>query len=146
MAGALRASPTSLTKLFSLIRGALPGPIAAKPTASAVGTGEARRSAAAERALKLAAAQASSEALREARRAVLLLAGLGLLCRASALGPHDTRKSWLFGLLGTHGDGLLEVLWTAMDRVRADSSEFWEVRDGDGGGSRRKGGRADGDG
>ena len=42
MAGALRALPTSLTKLFSLLRGALPGPIAAKPTASAVGTGEAR--------------------------------------------------------------------------------------------------------
>ena len=109
MAGALRASPTSLTKLFSLIRGALPGPIAAKPTASAVGTGEARRSAAAERALKLAAAQASSEALREARRAVV--AGLGLLCRASAFGPHDRRKSWLFGLLGVHGDGLLEVFY-----------------------------------
>ena len=75
MAGALRASPTSLTKLFSLMRGALPGPIAAKPTASAVGTGEARGGAAAERAGWLAAAPASSKALREARRAVL--AGLG---------------------------------------------------------------------
>ena len=109
MAGALRASPTSLTKLFSLIRRASASPLAAKPTASTVRTGEARRGAAAERALKLAAAPASSKALREARRAVV--AGLGLLCRASALGPHDTRKSWLFGLLGVHGDGLLEVFY-----------------------------------
>ena len=109
MAGALRESPTSLTKLFSLLHGALPGPIAAKPTASAVGTGDARGSAAVERAGWLAAAQTSCEALREARRAVP--AGHGLLCRASALGPHGTRKSWLFGLLGVHGDGLLEVFY-----------------------------------
>ena len=109
MAGALRASPTSLTKQFSLLRGASAGQIAAKPTASAVGTGEARGSAAAERAGWLAAAPASCEALREACRAVV--ADLGLLCRASALGPHGTRKSWLLGLLGTHGDGLLEVLY-----------------------------------
>ena len=38
------------------------------------------------------------------------------------------------------------MMWTAMDRVRADSSEIWGDRDGEGGGSRRKGGRADGDG
>ena len=109
MAGALRAWPTSLTKLFSLLRRASAGQIAAKPTASAVGTGEARRSAAVARADWLAAAPASSEALREACRAVV--ADLGLLCRASALGPHDTCESSLFGLLGTHGDGMLEVLY-----------------------------------
>ena len=109
MAGALRASPTSLTKLFSLLRGALPGPIAAKSTASAVGTGEARRSAATECAQKLAAALASVEALRDARRAVP--ADLGLPCGASASGPHHTRKSSLFGLLRTRGDGLLQVLY-----------------------------------
>ena len=109
MAGALRASPTCLTKLFSLFRGASASPVAAKSTASTVGTGEARRSAATERAQKLAAALASAEALRDARRAVP--ADLGLPCGASASGPHHTRKSSLFGLLGTHGDGLLEVLY-----------------------------------
>ena len=109
MAGALRAWPTSLTKLFSLLRRASASPLAAKPTASTVRTGEARRGAAAERALKLAAAQASSEAQREARRAVP--ADLGLPCGASASGPHHTRKSSLFGLLRTRGDGLLQVLY-----------------------------------
>ena len=78
MAGALRALPTSLTKQFSLLRGASAGQIAAKPTASAVGTGEARGSAAVERALKLAAAQVSSEALREACRAVVARSWLAL--------------------------------------------------------------------
>ena len=51
--------------------------------------------------------------------------------------------------LMTYTPTVRDAVWTAMDRVRADSSEIWEDRsdrEGDEGGSRRKGGRADGDG